>query len=75
MLKKHLCINALNVRLIVDEQAVCDVCQHPLNLSTPMIEAIKSTAGVKNVDSGVSNETLEKGVIKRVNKESKKEDK
>lgn len=31
---------------IVDERALCESCLHPLNLSGPMIEAIKQTAGV-----------------------------
>jgi len=30
---------------IVDERALCESCLHPLNLSTPMIEAIKATPG------------------------------
>jgi hypothetical protein len=36
---------------IVDENALCEACLHPLNLSTPMIEAIKSTAGVETVST------------------------
>lgn len=30
---------------IVDEVALCESCAHPLNLSAPMIEAIKQTGG------------------------------
>lgn len=58
---------------VVDELALCDTCGHPLNLSSPMIEAIKTTAA-KDVTRNVSalseeavipNKELKKGVVKR----------
>lgn len=33
---------------IVDEKALCETCLQPLNLSAPMIEAVKQIAGVKS---------------------------
>ena len=53
---------------IVDEQAVCEVCLQPLNLSAPMVEAVKAaTPRVK--EELVAPKTEVKGVIRRHNKE------
>lgn len=49
---------------IVDEQALCEICLHPLNLSAPMLEAIKTTAHLSKDESDDGKE-LTKGVIKR----------
>lgn len=48
---------------IVDEQALCETCGHALNLSAPMIEAIKTTAAKTAVEAPKSE--MSKGVIKR----------
>lgn len=56
---------------IVDEQALCESCLHPLNLSAPMIEAIKTTSGSTTAakeaaeDDVAPKSELTKGVIKR----------
>lgn len=51
---------------IVDEQALCETCLHPLNLSAPMIEAIKTTASkTTEVDEAAPKAEVNKGVIKR----------
>jgi uncharacterized OB-fold protein len=54
---------------IVDERAVCESCQHPLNLSAPMLEAIKQTAGAavktETEDEAAPKAELNKGVVKR----------
>jgi ribosomal protein L37AE/L43A len=66
---------------IVDEVALCESCQHPLNLSAPMIEAIKQVskpvvkqslkpnapAPADDVEDAVEEPKVEinRGVIKR----------
>lgn len=53
---------------VIDEQAACEVCQFPLNLSGPMIEAIKSGSGsikAEVEDEAAPKEEVSKGVIKR----------
>lgn len=50
---------------IVDELALCDTCGHALNLSGPMIEAIKVAAS-KPIDQNDSSKVeVTKGAIKR----------
>ncbi len=48
---------------IIDEQAVCASCHTPLNLSTPMLEVLKTMIPVSN--AGTEADTLSKGVVKR----------
>jgi len=62
---------------IVDEKALCESCLQPLNLSAPMIEAIKATLAPKSVtvaakeveeeaeEDGAPKAEMHKGVIKR----------
>ena len=53
---------------IVDEQAVCAVCQHPLKLSAPMLEAIRANASALKDEvtpAATTQEEVSKGVIKR----------
>lgn len=52
---------------IVDEQALCESCLTPLNLSAPMLEAIKTmdTGAVVKEEAVAATEELNKGVIKR----------
>jgi hypothetical protein len=64
---------------IVDERALCESCLQPLNLSGPMIEAIKTTLAPKPVSAAVAaaheveeeddskepKAEMQKGVIKR----------
>lgn len=53
---------------IVDEQALCESCSHPLNLSDPMIQAIKTTASKSEpeaIDESAPKAELSKGAIKR----------
>lgn len=58
---------------IVDEKALCEACLHPLNLSAPMIEAIKNTVGaskatkddVEDEDDKAPKTEINRGVIKR----------
>lgn len=52
---------------IVDEQSLCQVCSTPLNLSRPMIEAIKSNvvSSTDDVDDDSKKLSLDKGAIKR----------
>jgi len=52
---------------IVDELALCESCGQQLNLSVPMIQAIKTTASKNEVESDAETpkEELNKGVIKR----------
>lgn len=49
---------------VVDEQALCESCGHPLNLSAPMIEAIKTTAAKDETEKTPKAE-MSKGVVKR----------
>lgn len=48
---------------VVDERALCESCGHPLNLSAPMIEAIKTT--VPKSEPETSKAEINKGLIKR----------
>lgn len=48
---------------IVDEQALCDVCLHPFNLTTAMLEAVKTSS--HNDSSDETKKEMNKGVIKR----------
>lgn len=52
---------------IVDEQALCETCNHPLNLSAPMLQAIKQAGGAKvEMKQAVEAKAeINKGVIKR----------
>lgn len=52
---------------VVDEQAVCEQCQTPLNLSAPMLEAIKQMGGQSKVTENkkTPKAELNKGSIKR----------
>lgn len=62
------CVVDRGVR-IVDEQAVCDVCLHPLDLTAPMIEAIKMSSKTKEDEStenvNAPKEEVNKGVVRR----------
>lgn len=55
MYKCHKCGIERGVK-IKDEQAFCEVCEHPLNLATPTVEAIKTN---------INKDELNKGVVKR----------
>ncbi len=55
---------------IIDEQAVCEACQQPLNLSAPMLQAIKQMGGESKAAPLATEATapkaeLSKGSIKR----------
>jgi hypothetical protein len=57
---------------IVDEQALCTSCSHPLNLSAPMLQAIKlngTKTSADDDDEMPESSELNKGVIKRSKKD------